>query len=846
MSDDAPLKTALKKLGLRKLKDADRAALLSAMAEGRFKPVWANGWDPEWDMIDDETAKIRFDSPTARHLKTMAEDTTSLFTIPPPPEFWAERVAETHKIMTAIMQAGDAAVALNLYGGPGVGKTALACWIMQELRFICPAPRLFLDLGTDDAGPPAVKDTLTHLLRALAPGSAPPSNPAEMVDRYDELTAGRPLLLILDHARAGDPLHTLLPRSQSLTLITSRDPLGLKGVPEIEIPAFSEMQVIDFARRRLGEARLGEANPHIIYDLTAGLPRAVNLALGWLAADHTHRLAVLEEHLRALLEPPDPDDEAFETFVPAGPLDAMMTTVLKIGAGQSPVLMDKTRQIALMPASFDVFPAAAIWDVSPEQASERLRDLADLGFLETGRAENRYHMPAELAALMERDLIGLVREEAETRYVEFFADVIHRAALDISDGDGIAGLSHLEREWPHIQACIRLCRHRSDLAATLLKDAADLLAARLSLTDWYALWEGARDYARDLGDERGELDALDQMGRALIEQGDGPKALSVHHEQLELARALDDVGAQTDVWQGIGRIYAAMGDLPTAFQSFTKAVSCARSHGDDLREIGLLGDLERSLAELGQQDLADTAYERRIMLTGIHGLDTPERALPGSLPAFGTPGTPDGEAAGDDGAETAFCPDLAPLSDEESFDLDQDFIDPSDDFIEAFDPDTPIAAPTDNRQDPAPIDDMLETALAEAGDFTCDDEAEEAEEEKQAEPPVPSDQEDPIFEAEEQETEEEKDPELDILELYDENPELYDEDEDQDEDDILELDDESIDTDAEADALLLEDEADDDPDVLELGDDTSAAMTVGEEAMEDLTDMLKGILKEGK
>ncbi len=213
---------------------------------------------------------------------------------------------------------GAGARLITIVGTAGAGKTALAVQWAAKVALRFPNGCLYADLrGFDPGLVPALspEQVLRGFLRALGVSSARiPSEQAGQTALFRSLTAGRPLLVVLDNARDAEQVRPLLSGAPgSLTIVTSRDRLtglvALNGARPVPLDLLTPEEAVALLLRRLGDQYAG-CEPAAVADLAelcARLPLALNIAAARIAtashlplADFTGQLRAADERLTAL------------------------------------------------------------------------------------------------------------------------------------------------------------------------------------------------------------------------------------------------------------------------------------------------------------------------------------------------------------------------------------------------------------------------------------------------------------------------------------------------------------------------------------------------------------------
>ncbi|KQX58942.1 MULTISPECIES: tetratricopeptide repeat protein [unclassified Streptomyces] len=380
--------------------------------------------------------------------------------------------------ITRWVQAGRAApvtrpTVVLLHGEPGAGRTALAVRsahaLRDQFRGAC-----VVDLRGGAAGerPVTTREALLHLLNRLgAPrdrllfreGATAEQQVRRLTELYRRQLSGVPVVLILDDAADAAQVRALLPeRSESLVLVTCREPLDLGEDVPADVHALPVAALDAAGAEELLHATAGgpDAGPYDaeaferIRELCGGLPLALRVAGSLLGPRPMDELAGL------LARPgwgPDPVERALSVRYFFFDEDARQLLRRLALAGR---------------ASLGVAAAAALLGGSEAEAGRLLRELSGAGLLDRVRG-SRYRLhdavrgfaavrlldeedAAEIAAAQER----LVRNHAE------LADAVIRMVdgkmstrADRFDGHGFgsleAALGWLDEESSFITAALR-------------------------------------------------------------------------------------------------------------------------------------------------------------------------------------------------------------------------------------------------------------------------------------------------------------------------------------------------------------------------------------------------------
>lgn len=327
------------------------------------------------------------------------------------PEF-VGRGAQLTALTSALRPTGTSVPVVGLEGLAGVGKTALAVHAGHAVAANFPDGQLFLDLGV-------AREPLDELLRGLGIQNLPESF-SERLALWRTITTGRRLLLVLDGARDGAQVQSLLPGSGgSAVVITARRRLfGLAYAHWITLAGLPEHESVALLELLIGVDRV-RAEPDAVRALiarTAGLPQVL-AALGTRVALRP-RWTIAEAGQR--LGQPDPGSpvRAPECIAIEGPYESVLAELSTPQARAFRLLsMADGPDISLA-------AAAAVLDLPLAATASLLESLVDIHLLEPGGLDRYfYHEPLRVFARGRAHLDDgpEATQKALTRLVRFYS-----------------------------------------------------------------------------------------------------------------------------------------------------------------------------------------------------------------------------------------------------------------------------------------------------------------------------------------------------------------------------------------------------------------------------------------
>jgi tetratricopeptide (TPR) repeat protein len=542
--------------------------------------------------------------PTPEPTATLA----ALHQLPAPPRDFTGRKEELDELTREIGRGG--ATISGLRGQGGIGKTALALKLAEQLAPRFPDAQFYLDLkGTTQ--PLTSADAMAHVIRAYHPAAKLPEGVAELSALYLSVLHGQRALLLMDNARDAEQVEPLIPPDPCVLLVTSRWHFHVPGLVSKDLDKLSEEDAHKLLLRIA--PRIGE-HAEEIARLCGYLPLALRLAASALAerkdlspADYARRLADEQQRLTLL-----------------GKVEVSVSLSYEL---LTPALQKLWRTLAVFPATFDAAAAAAVWELERDAAHDALGELVNYSLLDFDEDNTRYslHDLARLSAY--NHLNDEERLAAQSRHATHYLGVLGSADdLYLQGGDAVMhGLTLFDAEWVNIRAGQSWAAHHADdetmagLCLAYPGVGAYVLDLRLHPREQIGWLEGALSAARKTNHRRAEGGALGNLGLAYAALGETQRAIDFYKQQLVIEREISDRGAEGNALGNLGVAYAALGETRRGIEFQEQALEIDREIGDRRGEGADLGNLGNAYANLGEMRRAVEFYEQQLVISGEIG-----------------------------------------------------------------------------------------------------------------------------------------------------------------------------------------------------------------------------------
>ncbi|KUN85802.1 hypothetical protein AQJ66_12665 [Streptomyces bungoensis] len=378
------------------------------------------------------------DKSAAARRRTMLEQ--SFGQLPEPDGPFAGRRQELARIRQWAQAARAATetrpTVVVLHGEPGSGRTALAVRAAHDLRdHFRGAVVVDLRGGSREEPPLTTRDALLHLLNRLgAPREQllfrERSSPDQQVKRLGELyhrhLAGLPVTIVLDDAPDPEQVRALVPeRSDSLVLVTTRDPLALPAdlaawvhhLPVAPLDAAGAEELLGTAAQDASAPYDAESADRV-RELCGGLPLALRVAGSALGPRSARQLAA--------------DLAAY------GPVEPVERALWLRYSDQPETTRRLLRRLALAGrASLGGAAAAALLGTDEAEATRQLTALAGAGLLDHVRG-SRYRLHDLVRSFAQARLLDeedpAERTAAQERLIVNYAELAD-SVLRLVDGN---------------------------------------------------------------------------------------------------------------------------------------------------------------------------------------------------------------------------------------------------------------------------------------------------------------------------------------------------------------------------------------------------------------------------
>jgi tetratricopeptide (TPR) repeat protein len=555
----------------------------------------------------------------------------TLHQLPAPPADFTGRTSELAELHQAVKTGG--VTVCGMQGLGGVGKTALALKLAEQLKPDYPDAHFYLDLKGGSPRPLTPRNAMAHIVCAWHPMAQLPEHEAEMAPLYRSILDGKRALLLMDNASDAEQVEPLIPPAGCLLLVTSRKHFTLPALVGKNLDKLSAAEARALLLRIAPS--LKKENPDQIDEL-ASLCGYLPLALRAVASaleekktirptDYANRLKTIGKHLLLKVDP------SIEKNVGAA--------LQSIYEQLSDELRQKLRLLSVFPDSFDLLASGAVCETLPAVAEDMLRELLSYSFIEFEETAQRYSLHDLIRLFAAQLLSAEERHAAQRRHAEHYLRVLGAAdELYLRGGESMTrGLALFDAEWANIQAGHGWVVANQDdhaIAEWCWKypDAGvHCLSLRQPPHERIRWLESALAAAQRLKQPAWEANSLSNLGIAYHDLGEYRHAIEYHEKRLQIARLIGDHRGEGYALGNLGRAYRNLGDYRRAIEFLEHDLRIAREIGDRRGEGTTLGNLGLAYDNLGDHRRAIEYHEQHLKITREFGNRLEEGRALGNL-----------------------------------------------------------------------------------------------------------------------------------------------------------------------------------------------------------------------
>jgi tetratricopeptide (TPR) repeat protein len=533
-----------------------------------------------------------------------------LHQLPSPPHDFTGRAKELDELVAAL---DSGAIISGMQGLGGVGKTALALKLAEQIRDRYPDAQFFLDLRGVSDKPVTPAEAMAHVIRAYQPTVHLPESEAELLPLYRSVLHDQRALLIMDNACDDAQVRPLIPPATCLMLITSRRHFTLPKMKSLRLGALSPEDAVKLLHEIAPRIEDWDGYDAEIAAACVHLPLALRAAgslleatLDLYPADYARQLQ--DERMR------------IETIGSEG-VDFGVEASFNLSYNRlTPEASRVFRQLAIFAGSFD---PAAEEAVCQDTEHKMLSELARLCLVEYDDKGQRYGLHDLMRLFANMRMSEDEREAAKYRHAKHFCSTLKQAnALYEQGGEAVArGLTLYDLELANIeagQAWVDTHAGEVDSAAELCIEYSDagveMLLLRQHAREYIRWQESALSAARKMNRSISESNSLGNIGIGYANLGDTYKAIEFFDQQLVIARETGDLRSKCRALVNLGVGYKNLNKAHEAIEMLKQAQVIAHEIGYRRGEGRAIGNLGNVYFTLGEQSKAIEFYEQALII----------------------------------------------------------------------------------------------------------------------------------------------------------------------------------------------------------------------------------------
>lgn len=551
----------------------------------------------------------------------------ALHQLTPPPGDFTGRAEELDELRRMIR--GQGATITGLRGMGGIGKTALARMIAQELKDDYPDAQIELNLKGVTEETLSPEDALAYIIRSFHPDADLPDGRAQLEAIYRSTLYGKRALLLMDNARDAAQVEPLLPPEGSLLLVTSRKRFTLAGLEPLELGVMEEAEAVELLTTISART---EVHAPKIAELCDYLPLALRLAASALKqrpnlTPKRYIQRLKSERLKTLdLAADDTEERPGVAATLQLSYDLLSNDLQRLWRGLAVFPQDFSTQAALYITQGFIDTNTQIERKGVEtildETGDQLAELVGYSLLEYDPENRRcrlHELGREFADLkLEQGGEKKARQRTHAQYYFGILEMTNDWYLQ-GDQSMLQGLRMYDLEAANIQAGQSWAAQQmegdkiaAELAANYPTAGAPILSLRLHAKDWINWLKTALAVTKQTGDRRIQGTTLGNLGLAYHLLGEYEKAIDFHQQALAISREIGDHLGQGTVLGNLGITHFSLGDYPKAIDFHQQQLDFAIEIGDRRIQSNALGNLGNAYLELKETKKAIGFYRQAL------------------------------------------------------------------------------------------------------------------------------------------------------------------------------------------------------------------------------------------
>lgn len=529
----------------------------------------------------------------------------ALHQLPTPPADFIGRDRELKHLVGAVKTGGITISGLQGLGG--VGKTALALKIAAQLKTDYPDAQFYLDLKGVSQQPLTPRDAMAHVVRGYQPTAQLPESEDELRGIYLSVLHEKSALILMDNARDAQQVAPLIPPSDCLLLVTSRQHFTLPGLVAKnldKLPSTDARRLLLCIAPRLSKEEIAQLDE--LARLCGYLPLALRAVASALQVkkninptEYAKGLADVGQRLK-LTQTEAALQSSYDLL--------------------SDEMREKFRFLSVFSGTFDLAAAAAVWDVPLEVGRDLLGDLLAYSLVDFDEVTDRYGLHDLVRILGAKHLSNEESNVALKRHGHHYLQVLITAdSLYKVGGTSVnQGLALYDAESINIHAAQSWVAANSRNDVEIAKwcwryphEGVFCLFLRQSSSARIHWLETALDAARSLEARCWEAIALGNLGLAYFNLGEFSRAKEYLEESVQIMSELSEPRTEGQILSNLGFVYHVLGQYQRSIDCLQRSLELSKLTGDRVTEGQSLGGLGRDYFALHQFDQALKFQEQR-------------------------------------------------------------------------------------------------------------------------------------------------------------------------------------------------------------------------------------------